>query len=134
MIALVGCGIGGLVIKYFLAEVDKVARGQTSIPENCKAFPENCKAFQENLQGIVFYAVPHSGSSEDFAKYTKICKNVQTSRSFLNLSLGSGISFHEFNQQMEQLNCDFRCSIKEDTMIVAIVEGRPMGQEVQFHN
>jgi len=133
-IVLVGYGIGGLVIKYFLALVEKVASGQTSITGNGKAFQENCKVFQENLQGIVFYAVPHSGSSEDFAKYTKICKNMQTSRSFLNLSLGSGISFHKFNQQMEQLNCDFRCSIKEDTMIMAIVEGHPMGQEVQFHN
>jgi len=131
---LVGYGIGGLVIKYFLAQIDKVARGQTSIPENGKAFRENCKAFQENLQGIVFYAVPHSGSSEDFAKYTKICKNMPTSRSFSNLSLGSGISFREFNRQIAELNGDFRCSIKEDTMIMAIVEGRPMGQEVQFHN
>ncbi len=35
---------------------------------------------------------------------------------------------------MERLNYDFSCSIKEDTMIMAIVEGCPIGQEVQFHN
>jgi hypothetical protein len=131
---LVGYGIGGLVIKHFLAQVDKVSRGQTSIPENGKASQENCKGFQENLQGIVFYAVPHSGSSQDFAKYMKFCKNLQTSTSFSNLSLGSGISCNKFNEQMVELNCDFRCSIKEDTIIMAIVEGRPMGQEVQFRN
>ncbi len=111
------------MIKSFFVQVDKVASRQSSISENCKAF-------QENLQGIVFYAVPHSGSSEDFAKYTRIWNDVTTSRLFLNLSVES---FHEFNQQMEQLNCDFSCSIKEDTMVMAIVEGRPMGQEVQFH-
>jgi hypothetical protein len=124
---LVGYGIGGLVIKCFLAQVDKVASRQSSISENCKAF-------QENLQGIVFYAVPHSGSSEDFAKYTKIWNDLIISRSFLNLSVESGRSLYEFNQEIEQLNDDFSCSIKEDTMIMAIVEGRPMGQEVQFHN
>jgi hypothetical protein len=124
---LVGYGIGGLVIKCFLAQFDKFAWRQSSISENCKAF-------QENLQGIVFYAVPHSGSSEDFAKYTKIWNNWITSTSFFNLSEESEISFYKFNQQMERLNYDFSCSIKEDTMIMAIVEGCPIGQEVQFHN
>jgi hypothetical protein len=112
-------------MKRFLAEVDKVAMQHTSTPGNCKAF-------QENLQGIVFYAVPHSGSSEDFEKYKNICKNVHTSTVFSDLS--GDMSLQKFNQRMEQLDYNFRCSIKGDTMIMAIVEGRPMGQEVQFHN
>ncbi len=126
-IVLVGYGIGGLVIKSFLAQVHKAARC-----DNRESYPGgDCKAFQENLQGIVFYAVPHSGSSADFAKYVKIWKNRKTSKPFLDLSVGS---FHEFNEQMESLHDDFRRSIKEDTMIMAIVEGCPMRQEVQFHN
>jgi triacylglycerol esterase/lipase EstA (alpha/beta hydrolase family) len=100
MIVLVGHGIGGLAIKYFLAQVDKHASSRSFISQNCKAF-------QENLQGIVFYALPRSESSE-----------------YYNLSVA----------YKEQLNFDFSSSIKEDTMIMAIVEGRPIGQEVQFHN
>jgi hypothetical protein len=122
MIVLVGYGIGGLVIKRFLAEVDNVAMQQTSTSGICKAF-------QENLQGIVFYGVPHSGSSEDFEKYKNICNNWDTPSFF-----SGGMSLQKFNQQMKQLDSDFRCSITGDTMIMAIVEGRPMGQEVQFHN
>ncbi len=114
------------MIKYFVAQVDKVARSQTSIPNNCKAF-------LENLQGIVFYAVPHSGSSEDVAKFMRFCKNVHTSTCILSLST-TGMPLQESSQEMEKLNYVFRRLIKEDTMIMAIVEGRPMGQEVQFHN
>ncbi len=114
------------MIKSFLAQVHKAARWDYR-----ESYKGNCKAFQENVQGIVFYAVPHSGSSEDFAKYMKICKNLKTSRSLLGLSLGP---FYKFNEEMESLNCDFRRSIKEDMTIMAIVEGCPTGQEVQFHN
>ncbi|CAK9869024.1 unnamed protein product [Sphagnum jensenii] len=121
-IVLVGYGIGGLVIKYFLAQVDKVARGTMLLSST----QGNCKAFQENLEGIVFYAVPHSGSSEDFAKYMKFYKNPQNPY-FSNLSLES---FRKFPQLMEELDSDFRYSIKGDTIIMAIVEGCPMGQEV----
>jgi len=121
---LVGHGIGGLVIKSFLAHVDKVAMHSSS--------PGNCKAFQENLQGIVFYAVPHYGSSEDFEKYTKICNNVRTATFFFKDQL-EDMSFLDFTDWMPQLDLDFTRSIKEDTMIMAI-EGHPMGQEVQFHN
>jgi hypothetical protein len=120
---LVGYGIGGLVIKRFLAEVDKVAMQHTSTSGICKAF-------QENLQGIVFYAVPHSGSFEDFKKYHNICKNLDTPSGFFS----GGMPLQKFSQQMKQLDSDFRCSITGDTMIMAIVEGRPMGQQVQFHN
>jgi hypothetical protein len=115
------------VIKSFLAQVDKVPRDNMLLSST----QGNCKAFQENLQGIVFYAVPHSGSSQDFAKYMKFCRNVQTSNLLFNLAR---ISFPEFTKQMEKLDFDFRYSIKGDTIIMAIVEGRPMGQEVQFHN
>ncbi len=125
IIVLVGYSIGRLVMKRFLAQVDKVAMQHTSTPGNCKAF-------QENLQGIVFYAVPHSGSSKDFEKYKNICKNVHTSTVFSDLS--GDMSLQKFNQRMEQLDFHFRCSIKGDTMIMAIVEGCPMGQEVLFHN
>ncbi|CAN5963909.1 unnamed protein product [Sphagnum jensenii] len=117
-IVLVGYGIGGLVIKRFLAEVDKVAMQHTSTSGICKAF-------QENLQGIVFYAVPHSGSFEDFKKYHNICKNLDTPSGF-----SGGMPLQKFSQQMKQLDSDFRCSITGDTMIMAIVEGRPMGQQV----
>ncbi len=115
------------MIKSFLAQVHKAVRWDKG--ECYKG--RDCKAFQKNLKGIVFYGVPHSGSEEDFAKYMKICKNLKTSGSFLGLSVGS---FDEFNEEMESLNDDFRRSIKEDMKIMAIVEGRPMGQEVQFHN
>ncbi len=113
-------------MKRFLFEVDRVAMLFTSTSGNCKAF-------QENLQGIVFYAVPHSGSSEDVAKFMRFCKNVHTFTGILNLST-RGMPLQESRQEMEKLNSDFRHSIKEDTMIMAIVEGRAMGQEVQFHN
>ncbi len=113
-------------MKRFLAGVDKVAMQHTSTQGNCKAF-------QENLQGIVFYAVPHSGLSEDFEKYKIICENLHISFAFYDLS-PIVMTLEEFNEEMEQLDFDFRSSIKEDTMIMAIVEGRPMGQEVQFHN
>jgi hypothetical protein len=127
-ILLVGDCIAGLVIKYFLAKVDKVA-SDTMLLSSTRG---NCKAFQENLQGIVFYSVPHSGSSKDFEKYMKFCEKVQNPKyDFRDLNHES---FQEFAGRMEGLDSDFRYSFKEDTMIMAIVEGRPMGQAVQFHN
>ncbi len=115
------------MIKYFLAQVDKVPRDNMLLSST----QGNCKTFQENLRGIVFYAVPHSGSSQDFAKYMKFCRNLQTPNLFFDLP---HVFFPEFTKQMEKLDFEFRYSIKGDTIIMAIVEGRPMGQEVQFHN
>jgi len=59
---LVGHSFGGLVIKSMLKEACK--RAQLTNPKNKidQQDTTSAKRFLENLKGVVFYAVPHSGS------------------------------------------------------------------------
>lgn len=58
---LVGHSLGGLVIKWLLAEANRLAHipGQSPLDRDLRS---TCNAFLNNLQGIVFYAVPHAGT------------------------------------------------------------------------
>ncbi len=72
-IVLVGHGIGGLVLKSFTMEVDKVSKVDKANGELQKVI---CKGIQQNIKGIVFYSVLQTTSEEELqtiASLAPIC-------------------------------------------------------------
>jgi pimeloyl-ACP methyl ester carboxylesterase len=121
-IVLVGHSFGGLVIKSLMVEVDKAVkeRALSAIERSKQA---RCKAFQENVKGIMFYAVPHTGTDKDFKTYLTGCNNIpylQKSERLTELMK----SVDAFNRQMVDLSTDFEYSVPKDINLYAIVEGR----------
>ncbi|CAM6009784.1 unnamed protein product [Sphagnum balticum] len=116
-IVLVGHGLGGLALKSFTMEVDKVSKVDKANGELQKA---TCKAFQQNIKGIVFYSVPHTTSEEECANYLKSHSDM-TSPLYV-------LPFHSpelFSRDTVSLNVGFEKSIEEQHInLFAFVEGR----------
>ncbi|CAK9859086.1 unnamed protein product [Sphagnum jensenii] len=121
-IVLVGHSFGGLVIKSLMVEVDKAVkeRALNAIEEKKQT---RCKGFQENVKGIMFYAVPHTGTDKDFKTYLTACNNIPYLRNSKRLT-GLMRSVDAFNRQMVDLSTTFEYSVPKDINLYAIVEGR----------
>jgi hypothetical protein len=113
---LVGHGLGGLMLKSFTMEVDKVSKVDKANGELQKA---RCKAFQQNIKGIVFYSVPHTTSEKECVDYWKSYPNKHNmSQLFFNILKQSG-------QNMVSLNVGFEKSIEQQHIkLFAFVEGQ----------
>jgi hypothetical protein len=111
---LVGHGLGGLMLKSFTMEVDKVSKVDKANGELKKA---KCKAFQQNIKGIVFYSVPHATFEEECANY---CMSYLGKKFWLSSNL-----FKRFSQDVKSLNVGFEKSIEQQHInLFAFVEGQ----------
>jgi len=115
-IVLVGHGLGGLVLKIFTMEVDKVSKVDKANGELQKA---RCKAFQQNIKGIVFYSVPHTTFEEECAKYwTSYPSNLMS-------LLHRHFPTKQVSQNMVLVNERFEKSIEQQHInLFAFVEGQ----------
>ncbi|KAH9551425.1 hypothetical protein CY35_09G015500 [Sphagnum magellanicum] len=112
-IVLVGHGVGGILLKSFTMEVDKVSKVDKANGELQKAI---CKAFQQNIKGIVFYSVPHATSEEEFATYWK---------SYRPMPMVFSNFPKQFYQDMVWLSVGFEKSIEQqDINLFAFVPGQ----------
>jgi hypothetical protein len=112
---LVGHGLGGIFLKSFTMEVDKVSKVDKANGELQKA---KCKAFQQNVKGIVFYSVPHTTSEEECVDYLKSYLDKHMSPLFLNFP-------KQFSQNMVSLTVGFEKSIEQQHInLFAFVEGQ----------
>jgi hypothetical protein len=114
-IVLVGHGVGGLMLKSFTMEVDKVSKVDKANGELQKA---GCKAFQQNIKGIVFYSVPHTTSEKECVDYWKSYPDKHISRLLLLFPKQS-------SQNMVSLNVGFEKSIEQQHInLFAFVESQ----------
>ncbi len=75
-----------------------------------------CKNFLENIKGMVFYGVPHSGTS--IAQYLE-----DFDRAFPKVQPGDLIrNLQPFQNDMEQLSVDFEEALKPDIISYAFAE------------
>ncbi len=109
------------MIKSLMVEVDKAVK-ERAISAIEKKKQARCKAFQENVKGIMFYAVPHTGTDKDFETYLRGCNNIYLQKSKRLTELMRSVD--AFNRQMVNLSNDFEDSVPKDINLYAIVEGR----------
>jgi hypothetical protein len=122
---LIGHCFGGLVIKSLVEEARKRARlgnVRNAIDRESKASAE---MFLKNLKGVVFYAVPHSGS-ENLISYFSRYNQITIPRRDVELA-GFMQNVQPFQLQMENLSLTFDAIVDEFSInIYAFVEGKPM--------
>jgi len=116
-IVLIGHSFGGLVIKSLVVEASRRAKLiDRARNEFEKRNFSKCKNFLENIKGIVFYGVPHSGTS--IAQYLK-----DFDRAFPQVQLGDLIrNLQPFQNDMEQLSVDFGEALRRDIIFYAFAE------------
>ncbi|KAH8963207.1 hypothetical protein BDL97_05G140400 [Sphagnum fallax] len=121
---LVGHCFGGLVIKSLVEEARKRARlgnVRNAIDRKAKAAAE---MFLKNLKGVVFYAVPHSGS-KNLTSYFSRCNQI-TIPSVVKLA-GFMQNVQPLQLKMENLSTTFDAIVEELSInVYAFVEGKPM--------
>jgi len=122
---LIGHCFGGLVIKSLV----EVARKRARLGNVRKAIERKAKAsaemFLENLKGVVFYAVPHSGS-ENLISYFSRCNQITIPRRVVKLA-GFMENVQSLQLKMENLSTTFDDIVEERSInVCAFVEGKPM--------
>jgi len=144
-IILIGHSFGGLVIKSLVVEVGKRTSATTQNDFDIK-IKMNCTRFLENLSGIVFYSVPHSGTTPKFRdyfmeRYQKIKSNTKdvaksgfwstliNSKTKDVAKSGFWANVDTFNRQMSELAVDFEGYIKSDLIIYAFLETQPINEK-----
>jgi hypothetical protein len=121
---LIGHCFGGLVIKSLVEEARKRAleNVRNALDRKAKACAE---MFLKNLKGIVFYAVPHSGS-KNLISYFGRCNEITIPRRVVKLA-GFMQNVQPLQLQMEILARTFDAIVEEFSInIYAFVEGKPM--------
>ncbi|CAK9877270.1 unnamed protein product [Sphagnum jensenii] len=122
---LIGHCFGGLVIKSLVEEAYKRARlgnVRTAIDRKAKASAE---MFLKNLKGVVFYAVPHSGS-KNLISYFSRSNQITIPRRVVKLA-GVMENVQPLQLKMENLATTFDDIVGEFSInIYAFVEGKPM--------
>ncbi|CAK9882025.1 unnamed protein product [Sphagnum jensenii] len=121
-VALIAYSFGGLVLKSLVVEVYKhvYQRPKNGLDDEIH---KCCKTFLNNFKGVIFYAVPHSGGTQNLSKYFNWqCQQINT---FNKYSTRPGFSrnLEPFNQQMEYLSKEFKNAIHEDLNIYEFGEG-----------
>jgi hypothetical protein len=121
---LIGHCFGGLVIKSLVDDARKIARlrnVRSAIDRKAKASAE---MFLKNLKGVVFYAVPHSGS-KNLTSYFSRCNQI-TIPSVVKLA-GFMQNVQPLQLKMENLSTTFDAIVEELSInVYAFVEGKPM--------
>ncbi|CAK9274049.1 unnamed protein product, partial [Sphagnum jensenii] len=121
---LIGHCFGGLVIKSLVEEARKRAleNVRNALDRKAKACAE---MFFKNLKGIVFYAVPHSGSKKLISYFSR-CNQITIPRRVVKLA-GFMQNVQPLQLQMENLSTTFDAIVEEFSInIYAFVEGKPM--------
>jgi hypothetical protein len=123
---LIGHCFGGLVIKSLVEEACKRARlgnVRNAIDREAKASAE---MFLKNLKGVVFYAVPHSGS-ENLISYFSRCNQIMIPGKLAGFMQND--QSHQF--KMEKSSTAFDAIVAELRInVYAFVEGKPMKDAV----
>ncbi|CAM6017555.1 unnamed protein product [Sphagnum balticum] len=121
---LIGHCFGGLVIKSLVEEARKRARlGNVRNPFDRKA-KASAEMFLKNLKGVVFYAVPHSGS-KNLISYFSRCNQITIPR-VVKLA-GFMQNVQPLQVKMENLSTTFDAIVEELSInVFAFVEGKPM--------
>jgi hypothetical protein len=113
------------VIKSLVEEACKRARlgnVRTAIDRKAKASAE---MFLKNLKGVVFYAVPHSGS-KNLISYFSRCNHITIPRRVVKLA-GFMENVQPLQLKMENLATTFDAIVEEHSInVYAFVEGKPM--------
>ncbi|CAM6024417.1 unnamed protein product [Sphagnum balticum] len=121
---LIGHCFGGLVVKSLVEEARKRARlgnVRNAIDRKAKASAE---MFLKNLKGVVFYAVPHSGS-KNLISYFSRCNQITIPRRVVKLA-GFMQNVQPLQLKMENLSTTFDAIVEELLNVYAFVEGKPM--------
>ncbi len=85
----------------------------------------SAEVFFKNLKGVVFYAVPHSGS-KNLISYFSRCNQITIPRRVVKLA-GFMQNVQPLQLQMENLSTTFDAIVEEFFInIYAFVEGKPM--------
>jgi hypothetical protein len=121
---LIGHCFGGLVIKSLVEEARKRARlGNVRNPFDRKG-KTSAEMFLKNLKGVVFYAVPHSGS-KNLISYFSRCNPITIPR-VVKLA-GFMQNVQPLQVKMENLSTTFDAIVEELSInVYAFVEGKPM--------
>ncbi|CAM6017552.1 unnamed protein product [Sphagnum balticum] len=121
---LIGHCFGGLVIKSLVEEARKRARlGNVRNAYDRKA-KASAEMFLKNLKGVVFYAVPHSGS-KNLISYFSRCNQITIPR-VVKLA-GFMQNVQPLQVKMENLSTTFDAIVEEFSInVYAFVEGKPM--------
>ncbi|CAM6002457.1 unnamed protein product [Sphagnum balticum] len=123
---LIGHCFGGLVIKSLVEEARKRARlgnVRSAIDRKAKASAEE---FLKNLKGVVFYAVPHSGSKNLISYFTRCNHITSILRRVVKLA-GFMQNLQPLQLKTENLSTTFDAIVEELSISVyAFVEGKPM--------
>jgi hypothetical protein len=113
------------VIKSLVEEARKRARlgnVRNAIDRKAKASAE---MFLKNLKGVVFYAVPHSGS-KNLISYFSRCNQITIPRRVVKL-VGFMRNVQPLQLKMENLSTTFDAIVEELSInVYAFVEGKPM--------
>jgi len=122
---LIGHCFGGLVIKSLVEEAHK--RAQLRNVRN--AFDTKAKAsaemFLKNLKGVLFYAVPHSGS-KNLISYFSRCNQKRNPRRVVKLA-GFMQNVQPLQKKMEKLSTAFDSIVQGLSInVYGFVEGKPM--------
>ncbi|CAK9877273.1 unnamed protein product [Sphagnum jensenii] len=123
---LIGHCFGGLVIKSLVEEARKRARlgnVRSAIDRKAKA---SAQVFLKNLKGVVFYAVPHSGSKNLISYFTRCNHITSILRRVVKLA-GFMQNLQPLQLKTENLSTTFDAIVEEISISVyAFVEGKPM--------
>ncbi len=113
------------MIKSLVEEARKRARlgnVRNAIDRKAKASAE---MFLKNLKGVVFYAVPHSGS-KNLISYFSRCNQITIPRRVVKL-VGFMRNVQPLQLKMENLSTTFDAIVEELSInVYAFVEGKPM--------
>ncbi|CAM6076324.1 unnamed protein product [Sphagnum tenellum] len=123
---LIGHCFGGLVIKSLVEEARKRARlgnVRSAIDRKAKA---SAQVFLKNLKGVVFYAVPHSGS-KNLISYFSRCNHITSILRRVVKLAGFMQNLQPLQLKTENLARTFDAIVEELSISVyAFVEGKPM--------
>jgi hypothetical protein len=93
--------------------------------------------FLNNVKGVIFYGVPHSGSTQYLSKYfTWQCQQINTFNKNAT-QFGFSKNLKPFKQQMKYFSQDFKNVVHEDLNIYAFGEGLPLDENwvrFSFHH
>jgi hypothetical protein len=122
---LIGHCFGGLVIKSLVEEACKRARLGNVRNDYDRKAKASAEMFLKNLKGVVFYAVPHSGS-EKLISYFSRCSQITILRRVVKLAgFVRNVQPHQF--KMEKLATTFDAIVQELSInVYAFFEGKPM--------
>ncbi len=122
---LIGHCFGGLVIKSLVEEARKRARLGNVRNDYDRKAKASAEMFLKHLKGVVFYAVPHSGS-KNLISYFSRCNQITTLRRDVKLAgFMQNVQPHQF--KIEKLASTFDAIVQELSInVYAFFEGKPM--------